>query len=80
MPTEMSQGVTVPVLIALPFVPVDDEAAEVVSVAGTGCCAIGMLTNQIHQWAHSSSPPRSVRVLHALTMRPRLRKTVTRSA
>ena len=59
-------ALTVPALIGLLFVPVDNEAGQVVSVAGMGCCAIGMLTNQIHQWAHRPSPPRPVRLLQAL--------------
>jgi hypothetical protein len=59
-------AVTVPALIGLLFVPVDNEAGQMVSVAGAGCCAVGMLTNQIHQWAHRPSPPRCVRVLQAL--------------
>jgi plasmanylethanolamine desaturase len=61
-------AVTVPALIGLLFVPVDNEAGQIVSVAGIGGCAIGMLTNQIHQWAHRPSPPRSVRVLQALRL------------
>ena len=59
-------AVTVPALIGLLFVPVDNEAGQMVSIAGAGCCAVGMLTNQIHQWAHRPSPPRCVRVLQAL--------------
>jgi ubiquitin-conjugating enzyme E2 variant len=59
-------AVTVPELVGLLFVPVDSEAGQLVSVAGIGCCAVGMLTNQIHQWAHRPSPPRTVRVLQAL--------------
>ena len=59
-------AVTVPALIGLLFVPVDNAAGQIVSVAGIGCCAIGMLTNQIHQWAHRPSPPGSVRLLQAL--------------
>jgi len=59
-------AVTVPALIGLLFVPVDNEAGQIVSVAGIACAGVGMLTNQIHQWAHRPSPPRSVRVLQAL--------------
>jgi hypothetical protein len=59
-------ALTIPALIALLFVPVHNEAGQIVSVAGTGCCAVGMLTNQIHQWAHRPAPPRPVRLLQAL--------------
>lgn len=59
-------AVTVPALIGLLFVPVDTAAEQFVSVAGAAGCAIGMLTNQIHQWAHRPSPPRSVGVVQAL--------------
>lgn len=59
-------AVTIPALIGLLFVPVDSEAGQMASVAGTSCCAVGMLTNQIHQWAHRPSPPRPVRALQAL--------------
>jgi ubiquitin-conjugating enzyme E2 variant len=30
---------------------------------GLGFCGVGLLTNQIHQWAHMPSPPRLVRAL-----------------
>jgi hypothetical protein len=39
-------ALTIPALIALLFVPVHNEAGQIVSVAGTDCCAVGMLTNQ----------------------------------
>jgi hypothetical protein len=54
--------VTVPVLAALLLVPLDGAAAPVV-VIGFGLCAVGMWTNQIHQWAHMPSPPAAIRLL-----------------
>jgi hypothetical protein len=36
-----------------------------VAVFGLAFCGIGLLTNQIHQWAHMPRPPRVVRALQA---------------
>jgi len=56
-------AVTVPVLLALFLVPLDAPWGGPVVVFGFALCGIGMMTNQIHQWAHMPSPPRAVRVL-----------------
>jgi hypothetical protein len=53
----------VPVLIGLGAVPLETVWGGPVAVFGFGLCGIGMMTNQIHPWAHMSSPPRPVRVL-----------------
>lgn len=55
--------VAVPFLLALAAVPLDTAWGAAVAVFGFGFCGIGILTNQIHQWAHMPSPPRPVRVL-----------------
>ena len=55
--------VTLPVLAALFAVPLDTPWGPVVVFFGYPLCAIGVMTNQIHQWAHMPSPPRTVRVL-----------------
>ena len=55
--------VTVPVLAALFAMPLDGAAAQPVAVFGLGLCAVGMWTNQIHQWAHMPLPPRPIRLL-----------------
>jgi plasmanylethanolamine desaturase len=50
-------------LLALLVLPLDESWAAILAVFGFAFCAIGMLTNQIHQWAHMPSPPRPVRLL-----------------
>jgi ubiquitin-conjugating enzyme E2 variant len=55
--------VAVPVLLGLLSLPLGTVREGIVAVFGFGFCAVGMLTNQIHQWAHMSSPPPIVRVL-----------------
>ena len=47
----------------LAAVPFDIAWGAPVAIFGFGFCTIGMMTNQIHQWAHMASPPRPVRVL-----------------
>lgn len=54
---------TVPVLAALCGVPLDTRLGAAGAVAGLGLCGIGMMTNQIHQWAHMTSPPAAIRRL-----------------
>jgi plasmanylethanolamine desaturase len=55
--------IAVPVLLGLLAIPFDRPWAPSIALFGCGFCAIGMMTNQIHQWAHAPSPPRLVRVL-----------------
>ena len=55
--------VTLPVLTVLLFVPLDSARNEAAAVLWLGASAIGMWTNQIHQWAHMSAPPLPVRLL-----------------
>lgn len=50
-------------LVALLWLPLDTLPARVLAVAGFGFCAVGSLTNQIHQWAHMPAPPRGVVLL-----------------
>jgi ubiquitin-conjugating enzyme E2 variant len=54
---------TVPVLAGLLAVPLDVEMGAPFAVFACAFCGIGMMTNQIHQWAHMPSPPRMVRML-----------------
>ena len=56
-------AVTIPALVALMVIPLDSASAHVVAVGGFACCALGGMTNQIHQWAHMPSPPAVVRAL-----------------
>ena len=55
--------IAVPVLGALLLAPLDTLAGEMLSIAGLGFCGAGMMTNQIHQWAHMPVPPRVIRWL-----------------
>jgi ubiquitin-conjugating enzyme E2 variant len=55
--------VTVPVLVALFAVPIETHWGGAVAVFGFALCGVGMMTNQIHKWAHMPSPPRPVRAL-----------------
>ena len=53
---------TVPVLAALLCLPLEGRVAPL-AVTAFAFCGVGMLTNQIHQWAHMPSPPPLVRLL-----------------
>lgn len=53
----------IPPIGCLLAVPLDSTWGGPFSIFGLGLCGVGMLTNQIHQWAHMPSPPRAVRVL-----------------
>ena len=46
-------------------IPLEPGWGEAAAVFGFGFCGVGMMTNQIHQWAHLPSPPRLVRALQA---------------
>ncbi len=51
------------VLAVLVSLPLTTSRDAVVAMFGLGFCGVGMLTNQIHQWAHMPSPPAVVRLL-----------------
>lgn len=51
------------VLIALLLVPLNSDWGAVGAIFGLTFCGVGMLTNQIHQWAHLESVPTPVRWL-----------------
>jgi ubiquitin-conjugating enzyme E2 variant len=53
----------VPLLLALRPVPVETAWGGAVSAFAFAFCGVGMMTNQIHLWAHMPSPPRPVRWL-----------------
>jgi hypothetical protein len=59
-------------LLAVLWIPLDTTRGQVLAMAGWGFCAMGVMTNQIHQWAHMSTPPRAVAILQAarLLLRP----------
>lgn len=58
--------VAVPVLFALVTVPLEAVSGAAMAIFGFGFCGVGMLTNQIHQWAHRPSPPPPICVLQNL--------------
>jgi hypothetical protein len=60
---------TVPVLLLLLVAPLETAWAGPVAVFGFALCGFGMMTNQIHQWAHMPSPPLPIRVLQGCSLR-----------
>jgi len=50
-------------IVALVMLPLDNAWQQVAAIGGFGLCGAGMLTNQIHQWAHMPSPPAAIRFL-----------------
>jgi ubiquitin-conjugating enzyme E2 variant len=54
---------TVPLLACLFAVPLDAVWGPAAAVFGFALCGTGMMTNQIHQWAHMPSPRAPVRLL-----------------
>ena len=55
--------IAVPVLAAVQLIPFETTWGVPLAVACVGFAGVGMLTNQIHQWAHLPSPPRPIRWL-----------------
>jgi ubiquitin-conjugating enzyme E2 variant len=55
---------TIPVLLVLLLVPPGRFGP--LALCGLGLCGFGVMTNQIHQWAHMPTPPGPVRVLQGL--------------
>src|SRR5262245_58669198 len=55
--------IALPFLAALLSLPLESPWGRVAAVFGFGFCAIGSLTNQIHQWAHMPQPPAPIRAL-----------------
>lgn len=54
--------VSVPLVAGLLLLPINSWTAPL-AVFGFAFCGIGMMTNQIHQWAHMAAPPTAVRLL-----------------
>jgi plasmanylethanolamine desaturase len=54
------------VVAALLLVPLNSTSGAVTALFGLAFCGVGMLTNQIHQWAHVDSVPTPVRWLQRL--------------
>ena len=52
-----------PVLLGLLTVPIETVWGGPVAVFGFALCGVGMMTNQIHKWAHMPSPPMAIHAL-----------------
>jgi plasmanylethanolamine desaturase len=52
-----------PVVLGLLALPLTAPWQMALAVFGLAFCGVGMMTNQIHQWAHRPEPPRAVRWL-----------------
>jgi ubiquitin-conjugating enzyme E2 variant len=57
--------VTIPVVVALLAIPLTGAWGPPVAVFGFAFCAAGILTNQMHQWAHMPAPPRLIAMLQS---------------
>jgi len=55
--------IAIPFLFGLLSLPVSTWWGGPLAVSGFGFCAVGSMTNQIHQWAHLPRPPALVRAL-----------------
>lgn len=53
----------VPLLAALFLLPIETQWGAASALFGLSFAGVGMMTNQIHQWAHMPSAPRAVRLL-----------------
>jgi plasmanylethanolamine desaturase len=58
--------IAIPPIVGLITMPLEQRWQIAAAIAGFGFCGIGMLTNQIHQWAHMPAPLAAVRVLQGL--------------
>jgi ubiquitin-conjugating enzyme E2 variant len=56
------------VLVCFLAIPLEPGWGEPAAVFGFAFCGVGMMTNQIHQWAHLPSPPRLIRALQVSGM------------
>jgi len=57
--------IAIPCLFALLSLPLATWWGGPLAVFGYGFCAVGSMTNQIHQWAHMPSPPAAIRLLQS---------------
>ena len=53
----------IPFLVVVMRLPLDNETGTAVAVFLIAFCTVGLLANQLHQWAHVPKPPAIVRVL-----------------
>lgn len=53
----------IPLVAVLFMIPLDAWWGGPAAGAGFAFCGTGMMTNQIHQWAHMPSPPAAIRLL-----------------
>jgi hypothetical protein len=55
--------IVMPFLASMFWIPLHVAAGHSAVAFMLGFCGVGLLTNQIHQWAHMPRPPRPVRLL-----------------
>ena len=55
--------ITIPFLLGAFLIPLDSDLGRVAAVFLVASSACALPTNQVHQWAHMSKPPSSVRWL-----------------
>jgi ubiquitin-conjugating enzyme E2 variant len=60
--------ISIPVIVALLAIPLNGAWGPPLAVFGFAFCAIGSMTNQIHQWAHTAAPPRLIAALQSRGM------------
>ncbi len=53
----------IPILILMTWIPLNVFVGQIANVFLMALCAISLLANQFHKWAHMSNPPRIVRWL-----------------
>ena len=58
-----SAAAVMPVLLVVLWIPLDSVGWQAAAAFCVSLCAFAAMTNQIHQWAHMSSPPYPIRVL-----------------
>jgi ubiquitin-conjugating enzyme E2 variant len=56
-------AIALPLLCGLVALPLEIGWGAASAVFLLSFCGVGIFTNQIHQWAHMTSPPRAVRLL-----------------
>ncbi|MEC7679033.1 MAG: fatty acid desaturase CarF family protein [Planctomycetota bacterium] len=54
---------TIPGLVTALFLRIESPVSAFVAIFIAAFCGVGLMTNQIHQWAHMRTPPMPIRLL-----------------